>query len=155
MKLRKRLAQLWAIITALGILSGAAVGVSAVEYEPYAPPEGVQADSAPLSAAPGFNADVVTVGVRGSYYANNQEALDRINAIRLEACREGVRNPANPSKKLTINDYRPLKWSTSLERIARQRAAEACLKRGHARPDGRSYHRRLCQRSHQQGPDHA
>ncbi len=96
----------------------------------------VTASSSETDMVPGTASSVVTVKVRGNYYANCQEALDRLNAIRLEACREGIRNPADTSKKLTMNDYRPLKWSESLERVARLRAAEATLKRGHERPDG-------------------
>lgn len=138
MKILKKLARLCSVITVLGILGGAALSVAAAEYDPLDYTGAVQSNEAPSASFSGFNSTVVTVGVRGSYYANIQEALDRINAIRLEACREGVRNPANPSRNLTINDYRPLKWSATLEKVARQRAAEASLRRGHVRPDGRS-----------------
>ncbi len=78
----------------------------------------------------------VNVGLTGSYYVNIQEALDRINAIRYEACREGVKNPADTSKNLTLSDYHPIKWSSELERVARQRAAEAAVAISHNRPDG-------------------
>ena len=63
------------------------------------------------------------LGVRGSYYSNAQEALDKINEIRLEACQEGVIDPYT-QKPLTVDDYKPLKWSTALEKNARIRAAE-------------------------------
>ncbi len=91
----------------------------------------------PLTAGD-FNTSVVSVGVKGHYYANIQEALDRINAIRWEACQEGIRNPADPTRSLTVNDYRPVRWSSALEKEARQRAAEASLMTGHIRPNGQS-----------------
>ena len=68
------------------------------------------------------------VGLYGSYYSQAQSALDKINDIRKEACEAGnVPDPRNPSRMLTPDDYRPLKWSSSLEKIARIRAAEACI----------------------------
>lgn len=66
-----------------------------------------------------------------------QDALDRINAIRLEACKEGIINPST-GKKLTKNDYVPIKWASDLERIAQTRAAEADILWGHTRPNGTS-----------------
>jgi hypothetical protein len=80
----------------------------------------------------------IFLGVSGNYYTDAQAALDRINAIRYEACVEGVPNPNNPSKSLTTDDYVPLKWSTSLEKIARVRAAEASFTIAHARLNGGS-----------------
>jgi len=62
--------------------------------------------------------------------------LDRINAIRLEACKEGVPDPRDTSRKLTKSDYVPLKWSSDLEWLAQTRAAEASLTRVHDRPNG-------------------
>ena len=68
------------------------------------------------------------VGLYGSYYSQAQSALDKINDIRKEACEAGnVPDPRNPSRMLTPDDYRPLKWSSSLEKIAQIRAAEACI----------------------------
>ncbi len=68
------------------------------------------------------------VGLYGSYYSQAQSALDKINEIRKEACEAGnVPDPRDPSRMLTPDDYRPLKWSSSLEKIARIRAAEACI----------------------------
>ena len=78
------------------------------------------------------------VVVEGSYNGSAQAALDRINEIRLEACREGIRDPRNESEFLTEEDYVPLKWSLSLEYIARVRAAESCLVVSHTRPNGKS-----------------
>ena len=78
------------------------------------------------------------LGLPGSYYTETADKiLNRLNAIRLEACREGVTDPytGNP---LTEADYIPLKWSSSLEAIARLRAAEATVSQGHTRPNGKS-----------------
>lgn len=75
------------------------------------------------------------IGIKGDYLAGAQKALDRINEIRKEACKEGVINPAT-GKKLKSSDYVPIKWSSSLEYIARIRAAEASLTMGHVRTNG-------------------
>ncbi len=80
----------------------------------------------------------IFMGVEGSYIAMQQTGLDRINAIRYEACAEGVRNPSNPEKNLTLDDYVPLKWSAVLEKHARLRAAEASVVTGHTRPNGKA-----------------
>lgn len=76
------------------------------------------------------------LGVKGSYITDMQAALDRVNAIRKEACEEGVPDPRNSSRKLTSSDYVPIKWSSDLEYIARIRAAEASLVLAHTRPNG-------------------
>lgn len=80
----------------------------------------------------------VLIGVKGDYITEAQQALNRINAIRLEACKEGVWDPRDSSKtrKLTEKDYVPIKWSSGLETIARIRAAEASLTISHTRPTG-------------------
>ncbi len=85
-------------------------------------------------ADPGQNIYYFTAYVRGAYCTNIQEALDRINEIRYEACEEGVTNPAD-GQPLTLDDYVPVVWSAELEKIARQRAAEALIHRAHERPD--------------------
>ena len=88
--------------------------------------------------------DCTLFGIYGSYYSDAQAALDKINEIRKEACEEGdVPNPDDPSKMLTPSDYKPLKWSTGLERMARIRAMEAGLSyafmdSGHNRPSEKS-----------------
>lgn len=74
--------------------------------------------------------------VHGSYYVDIQDALDRINEIRYEACSEGVENPSKPGKALTMSDYHPLVWSADLENTARLRAAEAYVTLDHTRPNG-------------------
>lgn len=75
------------------------------------------------------------IGIKGDYLGGAQEALARINEIRKEACKEGVINPST-GKKLKSSDYVPIKWSSSLEYIARIRAAEASLTMGHVRTNG-------------------
>lgn len=80
----------------------------------------------------------VLVGVKGSYITDVQAVLARVNAIRKEACEEGVPDPRNAKRKLTPSDYVPIRWSSDLEYIARIRAAEASLVIDHTRPNGTS-----------------
>ena len=75
------------------------------------------------------------IGIKGSYLGGSTKALNRINQIRKEACKEGVINPST-GKKLKPSDYVPIKWSSSLEYIARIRAAEASLTMDHVRTNG-------------------
>ena len=78
----------------------------------------------------------IIVGISGAYVTETAETiLNRLNAIRLEACKEGVIDPWT-NKALTEADYRPLKWSSDLEAIARLRAAEASVRLEHTRPNG-------------------
>ena len=78
----------------------------------------------------------VLAGIEGTYAAQIQDALDRVNEIRREACQEGVPRPSNPDSRLTADDYVPIQWSSGLEYIARIRAAEAAVLSGHERPNG-------------------
>ena len=78
----------------------------------------------------------VLVGLKGSYLASADAALERINEIRKEACKQGVQDPRDPNRKLTMSDYVPVKWSSDLEYIARVRAAEASVYMDHQRPNG-------------------
>ncbi|MEE3333178.1 MAG: CAP domain-containing protein [Ruminococcus sp.] len=78
----------------------------------------------------------VLVGIKGSYITNAKAAVDRINALRKEACSQGIKDPRDKSRKLTINDYKPIRWSSDLEYIARIRAAEASIITEHTRPNG-------------------
>lgn len=75
-------------------------------------------------------------GVKGSYLADAQNALDLINQYRKEACDNGYPDPRNSGRKLTSSDYQPIKWSSDLEYIARIRAAEASVLISHTRPNG-------------------
>lgn len=80
------------------------------------------------------------LSIYGSYYSQAQEALDKLNEIRKEACEAGnIPDPRDPSRMLTSDDYKPLRWSRDLESIARIRAAEAGISfnfmaSGHDRP---------------------
>lgn len=76
------------------------------------------------------------LGIKGSYITDMQNALNRINAIRKEACDEGIKDPRNESRNLTSSDYVTIKWSSDLEYIARIRAAEASVYRQHIRLNG-------------------
>ena len=76
------------------------------------------------------------LGIKGSYITDMQNALNRINAIRKEACDEGIKDPRNESRNLTSSDYVPIKWSSDLEYIARIRVAEASVYRQHIRLNG-------------------
>lgn len=86
------------------------------------------------AARPATATEKVKVGIKGSYLAASQAVLDRLNQIRREAYEEGVQDPRDSSKKLTMADYVPLKWSSDLEYIARIRSAEASVRRDHLRP---------------------
>ena len=75
------------------------------------------------------------LGLPGAYLTDVQGALDQINAIRYEACEEGVRDPRT-GEALTLDDYVPIRWSGDLEYIARIRAAEAAVTWDHIRTNG-------------------
>lgn len=80
----------------------------------------------------------IFVAVEGTFSTASEKTLvDRINQIRLEACREGIINP-DTGNKLTMADYRPVTWSTVLEDYSRIRAAEASVNWAHTRPNNKS-----------------
>lgn len=80
--------------------------------------------------------DFVTIRVDAQQEETDREALlDRINAIRMEACEEGVDSPVDGTP-LTKADYVPLQWSFALEKIAALRAVESTIIQDHIRPDG-------------------
>ncbi len=81
---------------------------------------------------------IVNVGISGSFIDDINNAVNRVNAIRKEACDQGVWDPRNSSKKLTSKDYVPIQWSHELEEVARLRAAEASMTISHTRPNGKS-----------------
>ena len=68
---------------------------------------------------------------------SKQSVINRINAIRKEACTQGVINP-DTGKKLTLQDYKPVSWSSVLEDYARLRAAETTVYWDHQRPSNKS-----------------
>lgn len=78
---------------------------------------------------------MVYIGVEGEFATDYDAAIKRINEIRYEACEKGYKNPET-GKKLTLQDYTPIKWSRDLEEIARIRAAENSVLVGHDRPNG-------------------
>lgn len=81
---------------------------------------------------------IVNVGISGSYINDINNAINRVNAIRKEACDQGVWDPRNSSRKLTSSDYVPIQWSHELEEVARLRAAEAAMTIAHTRPNGKN-----------------
>lgn len=81
----------------------------------------------------------VFVAVNGTFStATKEEIVNRINAIRAEACKNGYINPSNGVTHLSMSDYVPVKWSQDLEWIAQTRAAEASVHQTHTRPNGTS-----------------
>lgn len=78
----------------------------------------------------------VFIGVEGGYATDVGAVLYRLNEIRREACEEGVPDPRNPEKPLSVSDYVPIRWSADLEEAARIRAAEAKFIAGHERHNG-------------------
>ena len=98
---------------------------------------GITASAAESGSGQGSDADTVIIRVEGVLEETDRDALvDRINAIRREACEEGIDNPVN-GVPLTSADYVPLQWSRALEEIAVLRAAESTILQDHIRPDGR------------------
>lgn len=81
---------------------------------------------------------IVNVGISGSFIDDINNAVNRVNAIRKEACDQGVWDPRNSSRKLTSSDYVPIQWSHELEEVARLRAAEAAMTIAHTRPNGKN-----------------
>ncbi len=81
---------------------------------------------------------IVNVGISGSFIDDINNAINRVNAIRKEACDQGVWDPRNSSRKLTSSDYVPIQWSHELEEVARLRAAEASMTIAHTRPNGKN-----------------
>ena len=68
---------------------------------------------------------------------SKQSVINRINTIRKEACTQGVINP-DTGKKLTLQDYKPVSWSSVLEDYARLRATETTVYWDHQRPSNKS-----------------
>lgn len=79
----------------------------------------------------------VLMGIEGEFVAIDEAAkealLAEVNRIRREACEEGIANPNDRSRKLTIDNYVPLKWSQLLEKATAMRAVESSVYIGHAR----------------------
>jgi uncharacterized protein YjdB len=80
----------------------------------------------------------IYVSVTGSFTTGAKQAIiDRINAIRKEACNQGVIDP-DTGKKLTASDYKPVAWSAVLEDYARIRSSEITVNWDHTRPSNKS-----------------
>ena len=77
----------------------------------------------------------VFIAMDGEYVSGAKAAVKRINEIRYEACKQGVKMNG---RKLTLKDYVPIKWSAGLEKIARIRAAESSITMYHQRLNGKS-----------------
>ena len=79
----------------------------------------------------------VLMGIEGEFVAIDEAAkealLAEVNRIRREACEEGIANPNDRTRKLTIDNYVPLKWSQLLEKATAMRAVESSVYIGHAR----------------------
>ncbi|MCR4692090.1 MAG: Ig-like domain-containing protein, partial [Lachnospiraceae bacterium] len=66
--------------------------------------------------------------------------IEEINKVRLEACENEYPDPRDDTgqKKLTINDYVPIKLGVNCTKAATIRAAEGAVYLSHTRPDGTS-----------------
>ncbi len=79
------------------------------------------------------SSSAISVDITAEYYGYSpDEILASINQIRYEACSEGLLYGGRP---LTMDDYKPLKWSKEVEEISMKRAAEASIVLGHISPD--------------------
>lgn len=127
-----------ALLLSVSVLTGMTVPVSASEMQQEITElpavETLQNDT--VTESDSLEENCVWLGLKGSYLANADAALKRVNEIREEACREGVQDPRDPDRKLTMADYVPIKWSSDLEYIARIRAAEASVYMDHERSNG-------------------
>ena len=74
----------------------------------------------------------IFLGIYGSFLTEKEKALNRLNEIKEDAYRERVKDPET-NKPLNPKDYKPLKWSTELEKITRLRAMESIITMGHSR----------------------
>ena len=107
-----------------------------------------------LAAVPSVYADTFKTNVEtartGNFFVEvegtfstveKQKILDRLNEIRLEACRNGYPNynhmtgEPDPSNPLTMDDYHELTWSNTMETLARIRAVELTMNADHIRPN--------------------
>ena len=77
----------------------------------------------------------VFIAMRGQYASGAAAAVKKINQLRYEACKQGIKMNG---KKLTLKDYVPIKWSAGLEKIARIRAAESSVTMYHQRLNGKN-----------------
>lgn len=77
--------------------------------------------------------DAIEVDMTATYFNYSPtDMLSEINRIRYEACKEGI---IYNGRKLTLSDYKPLKWAGEVEDIAVKRAAEGSMVLGHMSPN--------------------
>ena len=75
------------------------------------------------------------IEVKGTYSTFNKDVvLDKINKIRKEAYDSGIK--LSDGTVLKKDDYKALKWSSDIEKVARERSAEAIFENGQIRPNG-------------------
>lgn len=110
----------------------------------------------PVVAQESNNKDFLYINVTGTIESANKESIiNRINEIRYEACKEGVLDPYTQTP-LTLNDYKPVKWSSELEKHAMLRAIEASINWSHERPNGKStFNNAIANSAKQQGFYHS
>ena len=78
---------------------------------------------------------MIIVGVEGKEYTSDmQTLLNRINAVRKEACDKHYPDPRDPSKILQSSDYVEMQIGEACMKTAVIRAAEASIRMNHARP---------------------
>jgi Cysteine-rich secretory protein family. len=79
----------------------------------------------------------VFLQLMGTFDSTSKDSiLSQINSIRLEACQNGLPDPRNRGRALTMADYVPIKWSSGLEEMAMLRAAEASYTLHHVKITG-------------------
>ena len=131
--LRRVMRPVWYLALLLCVLLCFGIGMEASAAE-----KGSEQEISDQETSGQENAEnLVMIRVEGQLEETDRDAiLERINAIRKEACEEGVGNPVN-GEPLTEADYVPLQWSYALEEIAVLRAVESTILQDHVRPDGR------------------
>ena len=131
--LRRVMRPVWYLALLLCVLLCFGIGMEASAAE-----KGSEQEISDQETSGQENAEnLVMIRVEGQLEETDRDAiLERINAIRKEACEEGVNNPVN-GEPLTEADYVPLQWSYALEEIAVLRAVESTILQDHVRPDGR------------------
>ena len=82
----------------------------------------------------------IMIGVEGvDDTSAQQEMIDRINQVRLEACTDGkTPDPRDKSRMLQPSDYVPMQLGVNSTKAAQIRSAEASVYLGHIRPNGYS-----------------
>ena len=134
MKKNKRLKRL-----RLGMAAVAASAVMVIPGLAYTPL--VYADTFTTNVT-SARANNFFVEIEGTFSTEDkQKILDRLNEIRLEACKNGYPSVneftggPNKSKPLSMKDYKELTWSNIMETLARIRSVELTMNADHIRPN--------------------